>query len=97
MANTSAEKKQGTSDIAGLARKVLANTGPLLILVALWIILMILSEPFRNPATWGLLQAAQRADPRPSTSSPVRSFTSRRMSTAVLGRMLPGTASRWAG
>jgi ribose transport system permease protein len=55
MANTSVDKKRGTSDIAGLARKVLANTGPLLILVALWIILMILSEPFRNPATWGLL------------------------------------------
>ncbi len=55
MANTSADKKQGTSDIAGLVRKLLANTGPLLILVALWIILMILSEPFRNPATWGLL------------------------------------------
>ena len=44
MANTSVEKKQGTSDIAGLARKVLANTGPLLILVALWIILMVSSE-----------------------------------------------------
>jgi ribose transport system permease protein len=55
MANTSVEKTRGTSSIAGAVRKVLANTGPLMILVALWIILMILSAPFRNPATWGLL------------------------------------------
>ena len=55
MANRSVEEKRGTSSIASLAGKVLANTGPLLILVALWIILMILSEPFRNPNTWGLL------------------------------------------
>ena len=55
MANTSIEEKRGTSSAAGLVRKVLANTGPLMILVALWIILMILSVPFRNPATWGLL------------------------------------------
>ena len=41
--------------VGNFTRRFLSNTGPLLILVALWILLMILSEPFRNPNTWGLL------------------------------------------
>ena len=55
MTNTSVDTKQSSNGTAGFVRRMLANTGPLLILVALWIILMILSEPFRNPRTWGLL------------------------------------------
>ncbi len=41
--------------VGNFTRRFLSNTGPLLILVVLWILLMILSEPFRNPNTWGLL------------------------------------------
>ncbi|MEZ4771083.1 MAG: ABC transporter permease [Caldilineales bacterium] len=53
-ATDSTQAAQG-GGAGNFARRFVSNTGPLLILVVLWILLMILSEPFRNPTTWGLL------------------------------------------
>ena len=55
MTNPAVDSAKSSGGAGNFARRLLSNTGPLLILVVLWIALMILSEPFRNPNTWGLL------------------------------------------
>jgi len=55
MTNTVVETKQASEGVGGLIRRGLANTGPLIILLVLAVILWILSPPFRSPTSMMLL------------------------------------------